>query len=427
MLKTVFKSRVFGNTALYTLANVLNGAIPFLLLPVLTRVFTPEEYGLVTLISLLISILGAFTGLSIHGAVSVNFFNKSINHPRFVGSCVQILIGSTSLTLLIAYLFSDQLSQFLHIPKHWLLIATVASAAQFIINIRLTLWQVKEQALHYSIAQVSQTVFNISLSLALVFWLFMGWEGRALGIVLSSLFFCALALLSMQNDQAITWRGDRSYTRKALLFGVPLIPHVIGGLVMAMSDRFFIAKILDTSQVGIFTVALQVSLIINFIVDGLLKSYSPELMRQLQTNNEEEKLGIVKKTYWIFGFLFLISTLYIFVLPFVLPLIVGDKFNTSITYVPWLVYAGMFSGLYYLVGLYIVFVGKTHLLSIITLTVSLIHCALLYLLIHTNGLIGAAQAVLISSILMFVFTWLFSSRVYPMKWLYFFPAKVNHE
>ena len=38
-----------GNAAIYTLANVTNSAIPFLLLPVLTRVLSPEEYGLVTI------------------------------------------------------------------------------------------------------------------------------------------------------------------------------------------------------------------------------------------------------------------------------------------------------------------------------------------------------------------------------------------
>ena len=36
MLKRLLKSKLLGNTAIYALANVLNGAIPFLLLPILT-------------------------------------------------------------------------------------------------------------------------------------------------------------------------------------------------------------------------------------------------------------------------------------------------------------------------------------------------------------------------------------------------------
>ncbi|MDP2230729.1 hypothetical protein [Methylotenera sp.] len=53
-------------------ANVLNGVMPFLLLPILTIVFMPEEYGLVTLISAVIAIIGAFTGLSV---LSVKYFD----------------------------------------------------------------------------------------------------------------------------------------------------------------------------------------------------------------------------------------------------------------------------------------------------------------------------------------------------------------
>ena len=165
-----------GNAAIYALANILNGAIPFLLLPILTRVFTPEEYGLVTLISAVIAIMGAFTGLSVHGAVSVKYFDKEIDHPKFVGASLLVLAGSTLVVLLFLLVMGDKLSQLIHLPKQWLIIAAIASAAQFVINIRLTMWQVQEKAIQYGFFQVMQTFFNLTLSLALVFWMLMGYD-----------------------------------------------------------------------------------------------------------------------------------------------------------------------------------------------------------------------------------------------------------
>lgn len=416
-MKKLLKIKLIGNTAIYALANVLNGVIPFLLLPILTRVFTPEEYGLVTLISAVIAIIGAFTGLSVHGAVSVKYFDKEVDHPKFVGASLLVLAGSTCLVLVFLLFAGDKLSEWIHLPKQWLIIAAIASAAQFIINIRLTMWQVQEKAIRYGFFQVTQTLFNLTLSLSLVFWIVMGWEGRAWGIVAATLIFASLAIITLHKERLVYWRGNKQYAKAAMRFGVPLIPHVIGGLVIVTADRFIIAKILGSDSVGIFAVAVQISMVMNFLVDAMLKSYSPYLFRKLSLVSEKDKEYLVKTTYIIYVMFFIFSTFYIYIVNILLPLLVGERFSSSATYIPWLVYSAMFSGMYYLVGLYIVYAGKTHVLSIVTVCVGLFHCLLLYYMVSAEGILGAAKATVASSVLMFILTWMFSARVYPMNWM----------
>lgn len=416
-MKNIFKVKLVGNTAIYALANVLNGLIPFLLLPILTRVFTPEEYGLVTLISAVIAIMGAFTGLSVHGAVSVKYFDKEIDHPKFVGASLLVLAGSTFAVLVFLIFTGDKLAEWIHLPKQWLIIAAIASAAQFVINIRLTMWQVQEQALRYGFFQVTQTLFNLTLSLALVFWLLIGWEGRAWGIVIATFVFAGFALITLQKEKLVYWRGSKKYAKAAMYFGVPLIPHVIGGLIIVTADRFIIAKILGSDSVGIFAVAVQISMVMNFLVDAMLKSYSPNLFRKLSQASEQDKERLVKTTYIMCVGVFLFSTFYIYIAELLLPLLVGERFSSSAVYISWLVYSAMFSGMYYLVGLYIVYAGKTHVLSIVTVCVGVFHCLFLFYMVSSEGLLGAAKATVVSSALMFVLTWIFSARVYPMNWM----------
>ena len=69
------RSKLFGNAAIYLGANILNAGIPFLLLPILTRVLTPADYGTVAMFGIVLSVLGAFTGLSVHGAIGVRYFS----------------------------------------------------------------------------------------------------------------------------------------------------------------------------------------------------------------------------------------------------------------------------------------------------------------------------------------------------------------
>ena len=46
------------NAAVYSLSNILNAAIPFLLLPILTRVLLPADYGVLAMFNATLGILG---------------------------------------------------------------------------------------------------------------------------------------------------------------------------------------------------------------------------------------------------------------------------------------------------------------------------------------------------------------------------------
>lgn len=97
----------------------------------------------------LMSVLAAFTGLSLHGAVSVRYFSADTDHPRFVGACLSVLAASTFIVLLVVWLFSSFLSEGVSLPEVWLFAAVLGSALQTIVNIRLVIWQVEGSALRY--------------------------------------------------------------------------------------------------------------------------------------------------------------------------------------------------------------------------------------------------------------------------------------
>ncbi|WP_460155205.1 lipopolysaccharide biosynthesis protein [Pseudomonas sp. S2_B12] len=168
--------RLLNSTATYALANVINSAIPFFLLPVLTRVLAPSEYGVVTMFTTVVGALSAFTGLSIHGAVSVRHFDSGTDHPRFVGACLGVLAVSTSLVLLVVWLMAGPLARSTEIPENWLLVAVLVSAAQSIVQVRLVIWQVRNEVMRYGLFQILQTFLNLSLSLGLIF--FSVWVGK---------------------------------------------------------------------------------------------------------------------------------------------------------------------------------------------------------------------------------------------------------
>ena len=408
-----------GNAAIYALANILNGAIPFLLLPILTRVFTPEEYGLVTLISAVIAIMGAFTGLSVHGAVSVKYFDKEINHPKFVGASLLVLAGSTSVVLLFLLVMADKLSEWIHLPKQWLIIAAIASAAQFVINIRLTMWQVQEKAIQYGFFQVMQTFFNLTLSLALVFWMLMGWEGRAWGIVSATILFAGFAIVTLHKEKLVHWRRNNQYIKTAMQFGVPLIPHVMGALAISVVNRPMIANFLGAGGLGNYAVGMQLAVIIGMLSHAALNAYLPYLYDSLAKNDRLINKSLVYKTYVLFGFILFVTFLYASVLPLIFQVFVGERFSASLYIAKVAILGYAFEGMYYMIAGLFFHKSKTALLSTITITCGTLGICLTYALVKNYGIEGAAWSFVITQAIYFACTWIISMRIVPLPWFGF--------
>src|SRR5690606_3622461 len=170
------------------------------LLPILTRYLSTEEYGVVAMFQTFVAALSAFTGLSVHGAALRKFYDCSGQETElknYIGACIQILLLSSSTIFLLVFVVGDYLSAMLGLSYGWLLVAVVASAASFVVNIRMGQWQVRRAILRYGSFLVAQSLMNVTLSLALVIALKMGGNGRIIAMAWTPIVFASVALISL--------------------------------------------------------------------------------------------------------------------------------------------------------------------------------------------------------------------------------------
>ncbi len=403
------------NAAIYTFANVASSAVPFLMLPLLTRVLTPEEYGIVSMYSTLLVALGAIAGLSVHGAVSVRMFDRDTNHSQYIGTVLQILALSLSLVLAVVLLFAPWLSGWLGLPIRWLILAVLAAGAQFLINIRFVIWHVEGRALQYGSLQLMQVMLNVALSLLLVLHVKLGWEGRLAGITVA-LYLCALwGWGTLLYSKRINWQFNREYAGDALRFGIPLIPHAVGSLLVGMGDRMIIANRLNLNEVGIYTAAMQLGLVISIIADAASKAFSPWIYRALSDNNDTHKKRVISFTYIFWGALLILAFVIAWLSPLMLAAL-GKSFRTGGDILSWVALGSAFGGMYFFVVVYVFYSKRNELLSIASLTVGIANLSMSYLLVGEYGAVGAAQAYAVSQFVMFLVVWLIATRCCPMPW-----------
>ena len=227
----IFKHKLFKNTFIYAGSDVINQAIPFFLLPIMTRYLTPIDYGIVATFSVLLAVMGVFAGLSMHGAIGVNFFKLNKEElKKYVGNVFFIIFISFILVYTLTYILKPCLSLFTKFPEKWISNISIVALFQFFFTVTIVLWQVEQKSLPYGLFQISKTILNVSLSLIFVVLLGWGWQGRLLGTIITSIVFGLLSIFIIIKRKYITISFNKEYIKDALFFGVPLIPHALGGV-----------------------------------------------------------------------------------------------------------------------------------------------------------------------------------------------------
>jgi O-antigen/teichoic acid export membrane protein len=410
-------SVLLKSSFIYTGTRVINSAIPFLMMPILTRYLNPTDYGIVTMFQVLVGIIGPFTGLSINGAINRQYYERDkINFPRYVANSFYLLLLSTFIVGLFFMIFAPQISSFSAFPEEWLWAVLLVSFCHFIIAVVLLQWQVQVKPLYFGIFQITNTILNVSLSLWFVVLLGFDWQGRIQGQVLTAVIFALIALYVLWKNGWLAKGLSKQYMMHGIKFGVPLIPHSLGSFLITMTDRFFITNMVGIAETGLYAVGYQFGNIIGIIQDSFNKAWVPWLYERLKKDDDNEKIRIVKITYIYFVAILLLAIVFSLMAPWFLTFFVGDKFTESGKYIFWIAIGYAFNGMYKMVTNYIFYAEKTSYLAWVTFLTALLNVVFTYLFIKINGPIGAAQGTALAFFISFVLTWLLSQKVYKMPW-----------
>jgi len=415
----IFKHKLFKNTFIYAGTNVINKAIPFFLLPIMTRYLSPTDYGVVATFNVLLAVMVVFVGLNMHGAVNVNFFKLNKDELKeYIGNLLSILFASFILVFIIVYILKSYFSFFTKFPENWISFIVLIALCRSIYSINIGLWQVEQKSLPYGLFQISRTILNVSSSVIFVVLLCWGWQGRILGVIITSVIFGLLSIFVIYKREYIRFSFNKKYIKDALLFGIPLIPHALGGWIVTGIDRIFINSMVGVAATGIYTVGYQVGMIIGLLAHSFNLAWSPFLFEKLKENNHFTKMKIVKFTYLYNVGIILLALGLSFIAPYFLKFFVSENFYFSYKYVLWIALANAFGGMYFMVVNYIFYVKKTYILAWVTFFSAGINIVLNYFFIKANGAIGAAQATTLTALLQFSLTWILSARCFKMPWLY---------
>jgi O-antigen/teichoic acid export membrane protein len=187
------------------------------------------------------------------------------------------------------------------------------------------------------------------------------------------------------------------YLAFSLSFGVPIVIHLLSGVMHSSIDRAILADMVSVAELGLYTLGYQVGMVMAIVTTSVNKAWQPSYYEVMESN-DPKKDHHIRRTYnlWLIV-MSLICTLGILWGGDILKLITPQNFHGASVVIPYVLLGYFFHGLYYFAVSPIFFHKRTILLPIFTgAAAALVNIGLNFLLIPYLGITGAALATTIS-------------------------------
>lgn len=413
--------RRLGIEALIYLAGMVLGRLASLImLPIYTRLLSPEGYGALQILDMTADVAAILVSAGCTAGVMRFYFKTDVAHERraVLGSAMSLQIGLNFLGTLLLVAFAGPIWQHvLHGTQPKALV--YLSAANFTLGalsiVPLILMQIEKRALLFSTVMVARIVLQLSGNIVFLVVLRAG----PAGILLSS-----LIVNSVIGAWTLVWMVRRvgfEVSKNALLdlrrFGLPYQLATLGTFVVTFGDRFFLDSYSGLATVGLYGLAYQFGFMLEQVGIGpFVRAWTP---RRFEYAREPRPIRDAKNVQ---GFRYLnilaltcATGIAVFVRP-VLHLMAHEEFWPAADIVPIILAAYIVQGWAGIVEVGVDISERTKFATY-SIWASVIASLTFYaLLIPRFGGYGAAWATLGGFLVRFAFTWRFSQRLWPVAY-----------
>ena len=211
------------------------------------------------------------------------------------------------------------------------------------------------------------------------------------------------------------FKFDNKIFKAVIVFSLPLIPANISAWVMNLSDRIFIERYFELSQVGIYSMGYQIATLVNFFGTSIMQAYDPWFYKQAKkaTSNAMEKIREGNNVISIIV-LFLVFSISLFSKE-AISILLNYRYAKAYIYVPIVALAVFWGQIGGLINLSFYQSKKTFSLMWVVLAGSLINLMLNFILIRRFGAIGAAWATLMTFVFEFILKYNASKRFFRLS------------
>ncbi len=438
-------SKLAGETALYGLGSIVPRFLNFLLFPLHTRVFNPEDYGVVSYLYVFVAFLNIVYTFGMETAY-FRFATKAGNDPKRIFNIAQTTVVILSLSLsAIFIIFADPLASNLSIPgkTHYIVWLSIIMFIDGVVALPFARLRLEKKPLKFAFARIINVFILVGLNLyffVIADWLVLGeisFDIKRLTdagatesrygieyVFLANLIANGFYILFFIKTLA-AWRPqlDKLIFSAMLRYAYPVMLTGLAGMTNEMFSRWTLEWWLPENfyegkssmyAIGVFSAAYKYAVIMNLAIQAFRFAAEPFFFSNAQDKSSPALFAKVNHFFVIVtGFILLAVTINIDILKF---LVGGIEYYEGLGTVPILLAGYLFLGVYYNFSVWFKLTDKTYYGTFITVGGAILTITLNFILIPIWGYVGSSWASLACYLSMAAACYFTGQKHYPIPY-----------
>ena len=252
----------------YSAASVLGIAASFISFPLLTRLLSVSDYGIVSLVSSILAFVISASKMGLQHS-TLRFYSdmrsgrNSFRSGALLSTSVFGMLGlglvATAVCLLVTQLA----------PGSWwadpqvksvMLVASVLVVVRVVESAFINQWRAEERSGALSIYQVLRKYFDLAFIVFALYHVSRSvWGFYAAAVVSESLGMMVLVVLTLRRLPLALTDFSAPLFKALLAFGVPMLGYELLSVLSLFGDRYVIQHLMSTADLGIFSAAYNLA------------------------------------------------------------------------------------------------------------------------------------------------------------------------
>ena len=412
--------RLATRSAIFVVADFLQLAIGFFLLPLYTSHLGPADYGALSVARAVGAILIVLYLQSLESAYVRFYYDLEDERRRreFFGSLWVVQLGYTAV-ITAGLEIAGRAGLFEHLisvpydPHLRLVVWTTFLIATALLLPR-ALFLAREQAWYYA----GSNIFLFLLSLAAIVY-FVAWRGEGAAGSLRGTFI-ATACVAVPGVAYVLYNirltVNMQDVKRALALALPLVPHLLSLWVLSLADRVILERYVSLDDVGVYSLGYQIGSVPQLVAFAVATAIDPFYFRVAATRADARPILSTLATYYI-----LIVTCAgiatVALAPEMITLMKArPEYRAALTVIPWVVLGSAVRGFYFVFLAALTYAKSVRMLPLVTVAAAILNIALNVILIPRFGYIAAAITTVAAYVVQAVMLYYFAQRSFPIPY-----------
>lgn len=422
---------------IYGFGTIFPRFLNYLLTPILTRAFLPEEYGINSELFAYISFLNIIFTYGME-TTFFNFNSKLENKQEVYSTALISLITSSVFLSLLLFLFSSMIADALSTPNAvypikfitWsiLIIAVDAIAAIPFAKLRA-----ENKAIKFSLLKLFNVIINFGLTVFFVVYCKNAYDGQeqnffstlydpqiGIGYVfLATLIANVLTVLLLSKEIfSIQLNLNTELLKEMLRYTWPLIILGLAGMVNETLDRIILKKLMiDKSEAqiaqGIYGACYKIAILMTIFIQAFRFAAEPFFFGKAKEKDSKKSYALIMKYFIIFClFLFLGTILNLDWIKY----LVDEPYWSGLKVVPILLLANLCLGIVYNLSIWYKLSSQTKYGAIIAISGAVITIVINVVFVPQYSYMACAWATLAAYGGMMILSYILGQKYYPIKY-----------